>query len=692
MAITTSAKALSYEIQGNIAIITIDSPPVNALGFETRTAIDEGFRTAWADESIKAIVFLCAGRTYIAGADISEFGKPAQGPDLFKLFAEIEKSPIPVITAIHGTALGGGLEFALNCHYRLVVPSAKVGLPEVHLGLLPGAGGTQRIPRLMGVSAALDFITSGRMMKAVKAVEAGIIDQLIGEDTLRQDTIAFARSVLDQNMPLKRIRDLEDKIASDRGNLDIYEAFRTKNARKFRGFKAPENIILAIQAAAESKDFDAGMAREKELFEELLTSKESAAQIYAFFAQRQTAKIPDVPKDTPVRDIKSVGVIGAGTMGGGITMNFLSVGLPVTLVERNQEALDRGVSVIRKNYENSAKKGRMTTEQVEACMALITPTTNMEDLSSADLIIEAVFEEMSIKEDIFGNLDRIAKQGAILASNTSFLDLDQIAAATKRPQDVIGLHFFSPANVMPLLEIVRGAKTGKDLIATAMKLSKKIGKMPVLAGVCDGFIANRAMDPRAKQASAILLEGADLEQIDRVIYEYGFAMGPFQMMDLIGLDVLDRGSNTKTVDSQLVAMQRLGQKKNGGYYDYDERRQRTLSPIIADLVKTIVSEQSTPQKTFSDQDILERLLFPVVNEGAKILEEGIAIHASHVDMALVKGYNWPIYTGGPMFWADQIGLDKIVAKMREYEAEYGETFAPSKLLVKHAEAGTLFCS
>jgi len=675
-------------VEDGVGIVEIDSPPVNALGQKVRQALDEGFRKLIGDSAVKAIVLICGGRTFFAGADITEFGKPPQEPSLASVFEVIENSAKPVVAAIHGTALGGGLELALDCHYRIAVPSAKVGLPEVNLGLLPGAGGTQRLPRIVGPQVALDMITSGAPIGAKKALADGVIDALAEEGRLREDAIAFARSVADK--PPVRIRDREDKVAPFRGKPELFAEYRRKNARAFRGFKAPENIIKAIEAAVELP-FDQGLQREWELFRELEPSIESQAQRYYFFAERETAKIPDVPATTPVIPVKSVGVIGAGTMGGGIAMNFLNAGIPVTLVEMSQAALDRGLGVIRKNYENTAKKGRLTLEQVEERMGLITPALDLSALGQVDLVIEAVFEEMAIKQEVFGKLDAVAKPGAILASNTSFLDLDQIAAATKRPEWVIGLHFFSPANVMRLLEVVRGAKTKPEVIATAMKLGKTIGKVPVLSRVCDGFIANRIMSKRGAQADALVLQGPTPQQIDKAVYDYGFAMGPFQMIDLVGLDVIGRGSTDRTVRGDLVAMDRLGQKKNGGYYDYDETRNATPSPVAAEVIAKVA--EATGVKSIgpqSEEDIVARLLYPVVNEGAKLLEEGVALRASDIDVAAILGYNWPVYTGGPMFWGDTVGLPKIVETLRRLEAEYGEAFRPSKLLVEKAEKGETF--
>jgi 3-hydroxyacyl-CoA dehydrogenase len=680
----------SFAVEDGIAIITIDSPPVNVLGFAVRQTLDESFRRAACDDAVDAIVLICAGRTFFAGADISEFGKPKQDPDLLAVLDTIESGAKPVVAAIHGTALGGGYELALVCHYRIAVPSAKVGLPEVHLGLLPGAGGTQRLPRIVGAAAALDIMVSGTPVPAKKALALGMIDALAEEGRLREDAIAFARRILADGQPLSRVRDRQDKVDPDKGNTTLFDDFRRRNARVMRGFKAPASIVQAVEAAVELP-FDQGMARERALFYELHDSIESAAQRSTFFAERQTVRIPDVPASTETIPIRTVGVIGAGTMGGGIAMNFLNAGLPVTLVETSQEALDRGIGVIRRNYENTARKGRITQEQVEQRMALITPALGLEALAQVDLVIEAVFEQLAIKKEVFAKLDRIARPGAILASNTSYLDLDQIAAATSRPEWVIGMHFFSPANVMRLLEVVRGEKTSNEVIATAMGLAKTIAKVPVLSRVCHGFIANRVMTRRGEQANAIVLEGPTPQEIDKAITDYGFAMGPFQMMDLVGLDVIGRDDTERSVRGDLVKLDRLGQKKNGGYYDYDEARKATPSPvaasIIADFARSKGIADTGPQ---SAEEIVARLLYPVVNEGAKVLEEGIAIRASDIDVACILGYNWPVYTGGPMFWADTVGLSKIVAKLEELEARHGEAFRPAKLLKEMAASGGSF--
>lgn len=674
----------TFEVLDGIGVITIDNPPVNALGFKARRALAEGFSRFSSDESVKAIVLLCAGRTFFAGADISELGKPPVEPSLQEVFSLIEHGKKPVVAAIHGTALGGGYELALICHYRIAVPSAKVGLPEVKLGLLPGAGGTQRLPRLVGVEAALDLITGGDPVPASRALELGMIDALADEGRLREDAIAFARAVLVGNKPLLRVRDRDEKVAPARGRPEIYGNYLRSHAKAFRGFQAPLNIVKSIEAAAELP-FEQGMKRERELFEELVRGTQSAAQRYYFFAERQTSKIPDLPGDTPILPVTSVGVIGAGTMGGGIAMNFLNAGIPVTLVEASQDALDRGLGVIRRNYENAASKGRMTREQAEQRLAHITASCRLEDLANADLVIEAVFEEMQVKKDIFARLDGIVRKGAILASNTSFLDLDEIAAVTTRPEDVVGLHFFSPANVMRLLEVVRGAKTRNEVLATVLQLARTIGKVPVVSGVCNGFIANRVMSHRSRQADELVLRGPTPQDIDRALYDYGFAMGPFQMKDLVGLDVVGREDGERTLYADLVALGRLGQKKNGGFYDYDEKRNAVPSSIagkvIADFAawKGISERQSLPP-----EEIVVRLLYPVVNECARVLEEGVALRASDIDVACILGYNWPLYTGGPMFWADTIGLDRVVAGLE------GMGITPAALLRQKAQAGERF--
>jgi len=645
------------DIAEEIATLTLDSPPVNALSAAVRDGLDQGFRAAIADPDVRGIVLICAGRTFIAGADISEFDKAPSGAPLHDVLDLIEGSPKPVVAAIHGTALGGGLETALVCDYRVAVPSAKLGLPEVALGLLPGAGGTQRLPRVVGAEAALEMMAIGKPVRAKDAAAMGLVDAIVAEDDLHGGAVAFLKEVFDA--PRTRIRDRTDKIADQ--DPALFDAFRAKHARAFKGFKAPENIIRAVEAAV-SLPFDEGMKREAELFRELFRSRESAAQRYFFFAERQTAKVPDLPADLPALPVARVGVIGAGTMGGGIAMNFLNIGLPVTLVEASREALDRGLATIRRNYQATVDKGRMTAEQLEHRMALLKPSLDYAALGDADLVIEAVFEKLSLKQEIFAKLDRVAKSEAILATNPSFLDVDAIAAATNRPERVVGMHFFSPANVMKLLEVVRGAKSAPEVVTAAMAIGRKIGKVAVLSRVCDGFIANRMMTPRMAAAQALILEGPTPWDIDRVMLDYGFPMGPFAMLDLVGLDVIGwdaATSNSASVVEILCEMGRWGQKKGGGYYDYDEKRRASPSAVAERVIRDFAGRTGVAQRAFTDEEIVARLLYPVVNEGAKLLEEGVAIRASDVDVALVYGYGWPVFTGGPLFWADGVGLAKI---------------------------------
>lgn len=678
-------------VEGDIGVVTLNSPPVNALSAQVREGLKAAFEAAIGDPAVQAIVLICEGKTFIAGADISEFGKAMSGPTLQQVQDVIENAPKPVIAAIHGTALGGGLEVALVAHYRVAVPSAKAGLPEVNIGLLPGAGGTQRLPRIVGVEKALEMVTSGQHVPAKAALEMGLFDSLVEEGALRDGAIAFARVVLAEDKPLKKVRDLSEKVEAARGKPEIFADFRKANARKFRGFMAPENNIKCIEAAV-NLPFDEGLKEERRLFMELMTGSQSAAQRHVFFAERQAAKIPDVPDDTPTIPIRKVGVIGAGTMGGGISMNFLNASIPVTIVEAKKENLDRGVATIRKNYENTAKKGRLTQDDVEKRMALLTPSLELEALADCDLVIEAVFELMEIKKEVFTKLDAIAKPGAILATNTSYLDVDEIAAVTSRPESVIGLHFFSPANVMRLLEIVRGEKTGKDVIATAMKLSKTIGKVGVLVGVCFGFVGNRMLAQRQREAQKLILEGAMPWDVDRVLYDFGLPMGPFAMSDLAGLDIGwdPAKTSSSTVREVLCEMDRRGQKNGKGFYDYDENRRASPSPEVEKVILDFAAARQIQRRPIGDQEILERCLYPMVNEGAKILEEGKAIRASDIDTVWINGYGWPVYTGGPMFWAELVGLDKILARLKAFQAEHGDDFAPSPLLERLVAEGKGF--
>jgi 3-hydroxyacyl-CoA dehydrogenase len=633
-------------------------------------------------------------RTFIAGADITEFGKPPAAPGLHEVLDMIESSSKPVIAAIHGTALGGGLEVTLACHYRVGVKDARFGLPEVKLGLLPGAGGTQRLPRVVGVEKALGMMVSGDPIRADEALKHGLIDEIV-EGDLTAAGVAFAEKVLADKRPLKKIRDLAEKVTAVRSKPDVFAEFRKSVARQTRGFKAPENIIKAVEAAV-NLPFDEGIKRERELFAELLTSPESKAQRYFFFAEREAAKIPDVPADTPPKDVKKAAVIGAGTMGGGIAMNFANAGIPVTVVEMAKDALDRGLGIVRKNYEATASRGRLTAADVEKRMGLITGTTDFNAIKDADIVVEAVFEEMPIKKEVFAKLDGIAKADAVLATNTSTLDVDEIASATKRPESVIGMHFFSPANVMRLLENVRGKKSSKATIATAMTIGRRIAKVPVLVGVCYGFVGNRMLHQRGQQAEKLILEGALPHQVDQVLTDFGFPMGPFAMGDLAGLDVgwrIRKGRGVKSpVADRICELGRFGQKTGSGYFKY-EKGDRTPIPDaeVEKIIVDVSTQMGITRRAISDEEILQRLLYPMVNEGAKILDEKIAIRASDIDVIWVYGYGWPVYRGGPMFWADQIGLRALRDKMVEFQKASGDAFwTPSPLLNRLADEGKGF--
>ena len=673
----------TIEKDGNISIITLNSPPVNALSAPVREGLHKGISEARNDKETEAIIIICEGRTFIAGADISEFGKEPKGPSLFEVQEFIEDSDKPVIAAIHGTALGGGLEVALTCHYRIAVPSAKCGLPEVNLGLLPGAGGTQRLPRVVGVEKALQMVTSGQHVPAKQCLEMGLVDEISNEDNLRQDSISFAKKIVSENRPLVKISEMNDKVEAARGNENIFKDFRASIERKARGFLAPEYNIQCIEAAV-NKSFAEGIKVERKLFMELVTGTQSAAQRYAFFAQRQVAKIPDIEPDTEIKPFTSIGVIGAGTMGGGISMNFANVGIPVTIIEQSQERLDKGLSIIRKNYENTANKGRITFEDVEKRTKLINGSTDINDLSNCDLIIEAVFENMDLKKDIFKTLDGIAKKGAILATNTSALDVNEIAAVTSRPEDVIGLHFFSPANVMRLLEIVRGEKTSKSVIATSMKMAKNIGKVAAVVGVCPGFVGNRILAQRQREANKLILEGAMPWEVDDALFNFGFPMGPFAMSDLAGLDIgWDEDLSTgDTLRDKLCEAGRLGQKTGKGFYIYDEKRNKSPDEEVEKLIIEFSEKHQIKRREISKEEILERCLYPMINEGFKILEEGMAIRASDIDIVWINGYGWPIYEGGPMFYGQLIGYEKILKWHKEMEEKFGPDFAPSPYLEK----------
>ena len=680
---------ISTQKHGDVLIVLSNNPPVNALSTAVRQGLVDSIAQAEADESVKAVVIACEGQTFFAGADITEFGKPPQQPWLPMVVDTIENCSKPVVAAIHGTALGGGLEVALACHYRVADRGARLGTPEVKLGLLPGAGGTQRLPRVAGVRKALEMCATGNPIAAKEAFDCGLVDRMI-EGELIPHAVGYAEEVRDVH-PLPKSSERQDKVES--ADPAVFDEFRKENAKRFRGFAAPEANIRSVKFATE-KPYPEGVIEERKLFMELMGSQQSAAQRYFFFAERKAAKIEGLPENIEPRPVRKVGVIGAGTMGGGIAMNFLSAGIPVTIIEMEQAALDRGTGIIRKNYEASAAKGKFTEEQVSKALGQLTPTLDFSALADCDLIIEAVYENMDVKKDVFTRLDSIAKPGAILASNTSYLNIDEIAAVTSRPGDVVGMHFFSPANIMKLLEVVRGDKTAPDVLLTAMTLGKRIKKVPVVAGVCHGFIGNRMLMPRQLEATKLLLEGATSEQVDRVHVEFGMPMGPFQMADLAGVDIgWHRDPNRiESIRDALCAIDRWGQKKGAGFYDYDEKRRPTPSPVVQQIVEDFAKKQGIERREISDEEIVERTLYTMVNEGAKILEEGIAQRASDIDVVWIYGYGWPVYRGGPMYWADSEGLPKIVEGLKRQEERMKPDFSFSRLLLEKAEKGEKFTS
>ena len=687
---------IHYQVEDGIAVITIDNPPVNAMSAAVRQGCWEALDRLAADDSAQAAVLICAGRTFIAGADITEFDKPIVDPWLPDLVEKFEAAEKLIVAAIHGTALGGGLETAMGCHYRCAVASARMGLPEVHLGLLPGATGTQRLPRLVGARKALDMMTSGRQVNAREALEAGIIEKLI-EGDLRAGASAWTRELLDSGAPVKRVSRLD----IDGGGADaaFFADYEQKLAQKARGFFAPRQIVKCVQAAL-NESFQDALVTERRLFNECKASTHSQAQRHLFFAEREVARIPDVPKTTPGREVNNVAVIGAGTMGGGITMNFVNAGIPVTLLEVDQAGLQRGLGVIRKNYSIAVNKGRMSEAQLEQAMGLISPTTDYADVAGADLVIEAVFENMDIKKQVFTALDEVCKPGAILASNTSSLDLNEIAAMTNRPEDVIGMHFFAPANIMKLLEIVRGEKTAADVIATAMAGAKKIRKVGVLVGVCFGFVGNRMFFPYVREAQLMMLEGIPPQRVDQVAYDWGMAMGPHAVMDLSGLDIFYKLNNEWQdrpddpvycrMTSVLTEMGRLGQKTGVGTYRY-EGRKAVPDPEVMEIARREAAALGVEQIEVSDEEIIERLLYSMINEGARVLEEGIAIRPGDIDVIFVNGYGMPRYRGGPMKYADMVGLDKVYAAVEKYRARYGDLWwTPATLLEQLAQSGSSF--
>jgi 3-hydroxyacyl-CoA dehydrogenase len=690
-----------YTSRGAVAVITLHNPPVNALSLGLRTAIADGIERAAGDGSIRAVVIVGSGNAFCGGADVGEFGLPAMSasPSLLDLFSLIENSPKPVVAAINGLALGGGLELAMACHYRVAAAAAQLGQPEVKLGILPGAGGTQRLPRLVGVERALNMIVSGNPVSARDLTKSALLDSTADGDVLPA-AVAFAERIIAEKLPLKKARDLKIDLPNAEAFLDFA---RGAVAPLAKNYPAPLKCIDAIEAAV-LKPFDEGMKTEGTLFLELLNSPESKALRHAFFAMRAAAKIPDVPSSTPLRAIKSVAVIGAGTMGGGIAMNFANAGIPVTVLETTQAALDKGLSTVKKNYENTLKKGRLTQDEFDQRIKQITGTLSYDDIKTADLVIEAVFEDMQVKKQVFEKLDQVAKSGAILASNTSTLDLNKIADFTRRPQDVIGLHFFSPANVSKLLEIVRGARSAKDVVATSMAVSKQIKKVGVISGVCDGFIGNRMMNAYFRQMELLLDTGALPQQIDKAMENFGFAMGPFRVSDLAGNDILwyirkrlyveypDRVFS-KTPD-RICELGRFGQKTGAGWYDY---KPGDRAPIPSELVNKIVLEESAKlgisRRKVSDEEIVQRALYSLINEGARILEEGIALRASDIDVVYLTGYGFPDFRGGPLFYADTVGLPNILRTMREFARGYQpDAWEPAPLLKQLASEGKTFAS
>ncbi|HSD44096.1 MAG TPA: 3-hydroxyacyl-CoA dehydrogenase NAD-binding domain-containing protein [Burkholderiales bacterium] len=692
--------AAEYAVHGDVAVITMNNPPVNGLGHPLRTGIVEGVDKALADPNVKAIVLIGGGNAFSGGADIKEFNTPAAAaePHLRQIIAKIEAAPKPVIAAIHKVAMGGGLELALGCHYRVAAPGAQIALPEVKLGILPGASGTQRLPRAIDAKIALDMMVTGNPVMSEK-MPPGLFDEIVQGDLL-QGAVAFASKIAAEKRGLRKLRDEKVKLEGDAAAF-IAEATK-KVAKESRGFPAPLKIVACVEAATKLP-FDEGLAFERARFEELVVTTESKALRHAFFGERTASKIPDVPDSTPTLEIRKVAIIGAGTMGGGIGMAFVNAGFPVTLLEVKQDALDRGLDVIRKNYVATVSKGRLAQPEMDKRMARFSTALSYDGIKDADLVIEAVFEDMGVKEKVFRQLDATMKPGAILASNTSTLDLNRIASFTKRPEWVIGMHFFSPANVMRLLEIVRGAKTSKEVLATVMKLSKAIRKLGVVSGVCDGFIGNRMLEEYVRQAYFLVEEGALPQQVDKALQDWGMAMGPFAMMDMAGQDIgwhIRKRRRAEDPERQVYPawidrvceMGRFGQKTGKGVYKYETGSRAPIPDAeIEKLIVAYSKETGVPRRQVSDQEIVERCIFALANEGAKILEEGIALRASDIDMVYLTGYGFPLYRGGPMFYADTVGLKNVAAAMAKYaEGRNGQYWKPAALLAKLAAEGKTF--
>ena len=687
--------------ENGIGVITINNPPVNALSPGVPEGISEALDLISGDDSVRAAVLIGGGRTFVAGADIKEFGKMTsgkpRGAGLLPLLLKIEDSSKPVIVAIHGTAFGGGLELAMAGHYRVAVSTAQVGQPEVKLGIIPGAAGTQRLPRLAGVAKALEMCATGNPIKADEALKFGIVDRIIEGDLLA-GAVAFAREVADK--PAPKTRERNEKLGDAAENASLFSSARETAAKKQRGLLAPVAAIDAIEAATRMP-FEEGCKFEQKLFIDCLFSEQSKALIHVFFSEREVSKIPDVPKETPIIPIKSAAVVGAGTMGGGIAMELANAGIPVLLKEADQAALDRGLATIKSNYANSVKRGRFTQEAADERFNRITPTLSYDGFSNVDLVIEAVFEGMALKKEVFKELDRVCKPGAILASNTSTLSIDEIAASTSRPSFVIGTHFFSPANVMRLLEIVRGKATSKEVIATCMQLSKTLGKVGVLVGNCRGFVGNRMFGPYRREAQFLVEEGASIEAVDKALVDFGNAMGPLAVGDLAGLDVGWRirkeyqhlevpGVRQPIAEDRLCELGRFGQKTGAGWYKYDDQRRASPDPAVDELVRQWVAEAGIVQRQISADEITERCIYALVNEGARILEEGYALRASDIDIIYLNGYGFPAHRGGPMWYADAVGLKKVYERVSEFHRQHGETWRPAPLLKRLAEQGKTF--
>ncbi len=672
--------------EGSVAFIVVDNPPVNALRAEVRAGLLDAFSAARDDKAVAAIVLMCAGRTFVAGADITEFGKPPMPPPLSEVIDTIEAMDKPTVAAVHGTALGGGLELALSCRYRVATPSAKLGLPEIKLGLMPGAGGTQRLPRLIGVEKALGMIISGDPVPAQSALESGLVDEVV-EGDLGAAAAAFARKLVAEKRMREPVRDMTEKLAEMRSNPAKFDELAAAHLKRSRGLAAPAAAVDAVRSSFEAS-FEEGLKRERAKFLELLAGDQSKAQRHVFFAEREAAKVADLPKDAKPRQIKRAAVIGAGTMGGGIAMCFANAGIPVKIVEMSKEALDRGLATIAKNYRNTAARGGLTAEEVDRRIGLIEGELSLEAVSDADIVIEAVFEEMELKKRVFADLDRLAKNDAVLATNTSYLDVNAIAQATNRPGSVVGMHFFSPANVMKLLEVVRGAATAPDVLATAIDVGRRIGKAPAVVGVCHGFVGNRMLRVRGIEAERLLLEGALPQDVDGALTSFGFPMGPFAMGDLAGLDVGWRvrkaeGRRAEIAD-RLCEMGRFGQKTGKGFYVYEAgSRTPKPDPEVERLIVETSARLGVKREAISKEDILERLVYPMINEGARILEEKVAQRPGDIDVIWIYGYGWPVWRGGPMYYADQVGLAAISARLREFAQKTGDkTLEPAPLLAQ----------